>query len=162
MGCDLCGANGQLYRAKVEGTTLTVCDTCKEHGEHVERLPNQTELKQQAKQQRYRSAAHQPENHVHAPSGEVILIVKEGFGSAIKHAREQLGLKQEQLAQRLRIKESQLTKYETGAKKPDLETARLLEKSLRITLVEQHVEQGKSVKTESSGPLTIGDMLKKG
>ncbi|MBR9692904.1 TIGR00270 family protein, partial [Candidatus Woesearchaeota archaeon] len=150
MGCDLCGAEGQLFRAKVEGSMLTVCTTCKEHGEVMERIPSDAELKQQAKYAARRKSSSQSfdatprssaPRHV-APSGEVILLVKRGFGAEIKQARENMNLKQEQLAQKLRIKESQLHKYETGAKKPDLETARMLEKALRITLVEQHVEEG--------------------
>ena len=167
MGCDLCGAEGQLFRAKIEGTILTVCTTCKEHGEVMERIPSAAELKQQAKyaarkkshSQSFDATLNAPRHS--APSGEVILLVKPGFGVEIKQARENMNLKQEQLAQKLGIKESQLHKYETGAKKPDLETARFLEKALRINLVEQHVEERQHIQKTESGPLTIADMIKK-
>ncbi len=166
VGCDLCGAEGVLYQAKVEGTVLTVCDTCKEHGEIVKRLPTSQELKQEAKREQRREAYVQPsldaaQTRQPAAKGEVLLLVRPDFGGPIKQARERMGLKQEELAKRLRIKESQLTKYETGSKKPDLETARLLEKALQIRLVEQHIEEGSKTTTTDSGPLTIGDMIKR-
>ena len=165
MGCDLCGRDGQLYQAKIEGTVMTVCDTCKEHGEIVKRIPTAQDLKHEARRERQREQVRTPGLDVavrrpQASTGEVLLLVRPDYGPVIKQARESLGLKQEELAKHLRIKESQLQKYETGGKKPDLETARLLEKALRITLVEQHVEEGGSQKVEDRGPLTIADMLK--
>lgn len=177
MGCDLCGAEGQLYEARVEGTLMTVCESCKRHGEVVRRVPTAADLKAQSKAARKagaRSRTGQLSSLKYRgmdastgvdtrpmASGEVILLVKPSFGPDIKRAREARGLKQEELAQRLRIKESQLHKYETGVKKPDLETARLLEKALRISLVEQHVEEHQNIKAEEAGSLTISDMIKK-
>ncbi len=170
MGCDLCGAEGQLYEAKVEGTVMTVCESCKQHGEVIRRVPTAADLKRSkartrsgSAQSSYRGLGRGSESAdtPSSPSGEVILLLKPGFGPGIKRAREALGLKQEQLAQRLRIKESQLHKYETEMKTPDLETARLLEKALRISLVEQHVEEHRAVKTEHAGPMTIADLMKK-
>jgi putative transcription factor len=163
MGCDLCGKKGQLYEAKVEGSAMTVCDNCKEHGEIIRRLPNAAELKQQAKREKQEAPSHTTMGYS-TPSSreEVLLLVKSNFAAPIKQARERMGLKQEQLAQKLRIKESQLHKYETGSKKPDLETARMLERALGITLIEQHVEQhGTMTGPSHSGPLTIADMIKK-
>jgi len=72
-----------------------------------------------------------------------------------------MGLKQEDLAKKLRMKESQLHKYESGGKKPDIETARMLEGALKIKLIKQHVEEhGRQTTTSSSGPMTIADMIK--
>lgn len=165
MGCDLCGSGGDLYQARIEGTVMTVCASCKEHGEVIRKLPTAQELKAEAKRrQREPESAPFDEEAPHRPApatAETLLLVKEGYGPIIKRAREQLGLKQEDLAKRLRIKESQLHKYETGGKRPDLETARLLEKALRINLVEEHVEEhGRQARSAQSGPLTIGDMIR--
>lgn len=90
---------------------------------------------------------------------EVIQLVRADAGRRIKEAREERGLKQEELAKRLRLKVSQLHKFEGGTQ-PDLEIARHLERELNISLVEEHVEEHEAPKSAPSGGLTIGDLLK--
>jgi len=157
VGCDLCGADGPLFETKIEGTVMTVCTQCKAYGEVIRRLPDERGHGRREERPKKR------ENIIlRAPGGERLLLVTEEYGSRIKQARERLGLKQEELAQRLRMKESQLQKYESGSQRPDLETARLLEKTLKITLVESYEEQATPTrKGAASGPLTIGDLLKR-
>jgi len=160
MGCDLCGKEGVMFQVRIEGTVMTVCSSCKEYGEVIRRLPTQQETKREAKRK--------PEERTPTTMGgaqggprETLLLVVPDYGARVKKARERLGLKQEELAKRLRIKESQLHTYESGMRKPDLETARQLERALRITLVEEHVEEGSSTAARASGPVTIADLLKK-
>lgn len=161
MGCDLCGRNGQLFQAKVEGTTIQVCDRCAKYGQVLKRIPTAKEQKERAK-----LLVKEAEARIASPGGaasdttETLLLVRSDSARLIKQARERLGLKQEELAKRLNLKESQLHKYESGVHQPELETARMLEKALRITLVEEQViEHGKGGKP-TGGPMTIGDFLK--
>lgn len=158
MGCDLCGKEGQLYDVKIEGTSMTVCDGCKGYGEVVRRVPTATDIKKKSKRQK-REEDRQPHS---TSKDEVLLLVKKSFSQLIREAREKRGLKQEELAQRLGMKESQLHKYESGGKRPDLETARMLERALGITLIEEHIEEhGRQTSSGHAGAMTIADMIKK-
>ncbi|NJL44455.1 MAG: multiprotein-bridging factor 1 family protein [Nitrosarchaeum sp.] len=64
-------------------------------------------------------------------------VLVPGFGEKVKAARERRGLRQEELAQRLRMKESVLHKVETGNFEPDLVLARRIEHVLGIRILEQ-------------------------
>jgi putative transcription factor len=161
MGCDLCGREGQLYQAKIEGTVMTVCDSCKGYGELIRRLPTAKEKEQAARGKALRKEE-AAANISSAPKGEVLLLVRPDYARVVKAARERLGLKQEEMAKRLRIRESQLHTYETGSRAPDIETARRLEKELKVKLVLEHEETGEAKRGgAASGPLTIGDLLRK-
>lgn len=146
MGCDLCGKEGELVRARIEGTVLTVCASCRGHGEIIE--------EQRPVRRRQRPVESRR---------EVLELVRQGCGATIKRAREERGLKQEQLAKQLRIKESLLHAYESGSHIPDLETARRLERALGINIVETHVEEHEAAapSAEEGGALTIGDLIKR-
>lgn len=161
MACDLCGKEGQLYQAKVEGSVMTLCEQCKAYGEVIRRIPGAKEKEAIAKQQATRQEERASYSSL-APKGEVLLLVRPDYGKVIKAARERTGIKQEDMAKRLKIKESQLHKYESGTHMPDLETARTLERELRIKLVQEHVESGDAPAAgRASGPLTLGDFIKK-
>lgn len=159
MGCDLCGKEGQLYQVRIENTLMTVCDSCKSYGEVIRRLPTAKE-KEQAAKGKEREATEYEHKVSAAPRGEVLLLVRPDYAKIIKAAREKLDLKQEEMAKRLRIRESQLHKYETGSHAPDIETARVIEKTLKVKLVIEHEEASETKRGAASGPLTIGDMLK--
>lgn len=148
MGCDLCGKEGPLTRVRVEGIVLAACSSCKEHGEVIAESPIQEPQRHRPREER---------------KPEVIELVKEQCGREIKRAREQRGLTQKELAQKLRIKESQLHAYESGNHKPDLTTARRFERALGIRIIETFTDEGDSSthSPESHGTFTLGDLIKK-
>ena len=97
------------------------------------------------------------------PSKEIVDIIVSDYAKRIRQAREKLGLTQKDFAMKISEKESVLHKLETGAIEPSIETAKKLEKTLKIKLVEQREEENEVVqagKKEAEG-FTIGDMLKK-
>jgi len=49
-------------------------------------------------------------------------MYKEGFPSKLKHARIQNGLTQIDVEAAIKIKRMNLSRYETGAREPDIET----------------------------------------
>ncbi len=163
MGCDLCGRDGARFQVRIEGTVMTVCAGCKGHGEMISQLPTAKEREVRAKRAAEKRAeekrAEEKRAASSAPRSEVLLLVKNECGPVIKAARERLSLKQEELAKMLKIKESQLHIYETGSRKPDLGTARMLERALKIRLVEEHIETGMRGGTKEGRPVTIGDLL---
>lgn len=157
MACDMCGNNGRLYVTLVEGTEMQLCDDCKKYGEVKRSIPTVKEAAFKQKQQ-HTTTQHKARHD----AADVFEIIVAEYSTKIKEAREQQNKKQEQLAKQLGIKESQLHKYESGHKRPDLETARKLERALNITLVEGYVEDNKNASVgTSSGQLTIADLMKK-
>lgn len=56
------------------------------------------------------------------------------MNNKLKEFREKAGLTQEELGAILGISQTAISLYETGGRKPDIETARLLAKALNTTL----------------------------
>lgn len=144
MACDMCGSENSPFKVRVEGTVMSVCGGCKNYGEQIREPKRKVHVQRRSQ-----------------PSTEKFLMISSDFSSKIKNARESRGLKQEELAKKLHIKESQLHSFESNHHKPDIETARRIEKELGITFVEEYVEEHESVRTKQSGPLTIADMIKR-
>ncbi|MBU2639221.1 MAG: TIGR00270 family protein [Nanoarchaeota archaeon] len=145
MQCEICGKEGPLFIVKVEGTKMEVCSRCSVFGEVLKEIKNDivrgiTENKR---------------------SKEInISFIKKNCSKLIKENREKLGLKQEELANELNLKESIIHKIESGAIEPDMNLARKLEKFFKIKLVDSYVEKKDNSKIEETKEMTIGDLLK--
>jgi len=149
----MCGSGKEaLVRAEIEGSLLVVCPACARFGKVLGRV-------------------RQPEPPKAKPTAAVVQAKPEAqeavvpqYAQLIRNAREKSGLTQKDFAKKVNEKESILAKFETGKMEPPLETARKLEKILKIKLVEQHTEEElqmiKGMKGKSPGGLTIGDVLK--
>ena len=143
----MCGYEGDVKEAIIEGSILSVCDKCITYGKVIpldhpagKLLPTQFKPQQRARE----------------PLPDIIV---EDCASLVKKARELLGLTQEQLAKRLQEKESSLQKVETNQLTPSLRLARKLERHLNIRLVETYrYKPDSSVKLDDAD-LTIGDLL---
>lgn len=150
--CEMCGSNvSSLVTAKVEGTIMKVCSNCAKYGLKFE---NPLERRNNFNSRTKRIFNDPDENKV---------IVK-NYSKIIKQAREKSNLKQEQVAKRLNEKESLIHSVESGSLKPSFKTARKLEKFFNIKLIEEIPdlpEEVNSLRAEESGPLTMGDLLKK-
>ncbi len=142
--CDLCGREGNLTQAIVEGSLLNVCENCAKFGKVIV-IKKETKPKQEAKQIK--------------KTPEIINVIDEDYHSKIKQAREKLGLKQEELAQKINEKVSVIHKLETGHLQPTLLIARKLEKVLNISLVKLYQEENEKVDFKDT-KLTIGDLAK--
>lgn len=146
--CDMCGKEDQLVTAEIEGTTMEVCKSCAKFGQIIQK-PKPIILKKEKSKPK-----------IILPEKEIILVIVEDYGNRIKNKREQLGLKQEELAKKIGIKESLLHKIESHHFKPSIELARSLEKYLSIKLVAQHEEVHKRKEMGKGDTFTIGDFIK--
>lgn len=152
MNCEMCGKEAELYTANIEGTHLKVCKKCAGHGRILEKPKSQTaprRIKKPAKKE-------EPEEK------ELTEAVTEDYAKKIRDARTKLEMTQKEFAKKINEKESLLHKMETGSFKPPIPLAKKLEKILNIKLVEQREEEKVVMpkQKKSSGPLTIGDMIK--
>lgn len=141
MGCDLCAKDEFLRLARIEGTAYKVCSACAELGEVI--------VTQAPRRER-------------GARGEPDLAVRGDAGAIIRSSRERSGKTHRELARELQVKESELHAWETGSRLPTVETAKTLERRLKVDLLEQ-IEGGhapSSVSGTSEG-FTIADLLKK-
>ncbi len=140
--CDMCGKQGSLLTADVEGVEMTVCQNCAQFG-IVKRKADVIRI---------------PQKKIHQ---EQPFRVAVNYASLLRQAREKQGLSQEDFARFLQEKESIVAKWEQGKMQPSVEVARRLEKILSVSLVEEEVEQSfERDKPARADGFTLGDFMK--
>ena len=148
--CDMCGKETNLYKALIEGTELQVCKECTKYGKVIGTIKR--EIKKEKKQLK---------KTIFLPKKEMVQLIVNDYAKRIKQKREQLKLKQEELAKLISEKESLIHKIESGHFEPSIKLARKLEKFLRIRLIEQHeVEKASIIGKASTEEFTLGDFVK--
>ena len=142
MACELCGKDTSTVRALVEDVEMNVCKSCSGFGKV---------LKAPAVVQPRKSAPKLPEK---------IQMIVPGIGALVKTGREKQELTQKDFALKINEHQSTIHKVETGHLEPGITLARKLEKSLGISLIEEHEETGFSAPKTKSASLTVGDLIK--
>lgn len=140
MDCELCGKPA-TKKALVEGVNLHVCNACVKLGQEVK-------------------APQMPAKKAVAAEPLIVQAVVPNPGDLIKQAREKLGLTQKDFALKVNEHQSVIHKLETGHLDLTIDLARKLEKALRITLIEEREDVAVSIPKTSTGPVTIGDLLR--
>lgn len=87
----------------------------------------------------------------------------EGYGAAVRRARESMGLTREELAAHVQEKSTVIKKIENEELRPSLQLARKLEKALRITILREVSEEEEAIfkpqpATKQERP-SLGDFL---
>jgi len=118
MPCEICGAEGELVRAKIEGSVLRVCKNCAKFGEVI---PETKVLGVPL----MRGGGHKLRYGAKPIEGEFVLV--SGYGSIVRKKREGMGLSQKDFAQRLNEKESIVRQIEHEHIKPDEKTTKKIE-----------------------------------
>lgn len=150
-GCDMCGINSEkLHEAIIEGTMLNVCSKCKGYGNAVAvDIPVEKTFADGMKIPR----------KIYVE--ETVDFVIEGAGRIISIARNKKNLTQKQFAKMIGVKESMVHKMETSMMKPDMSTAKKIEKILDVKLIEDYKDPEKSVPFNLQDEnLTVGDLVK--
>lgn len=142
--CDMCGAQGKLFRALVEGAEMMLCEDCSRFGKVIA-APRIVIKKEPLREKRAEK--------------EMIETVVADYGALIKEKRERLGLNQENFAKRINEKESFMHKIESGKLEPSIELARKLENLLKIRLIVKQAEESVVGTGRQAGVVTIGDII---
>ncbi len=143
----MCGDSSRLYRAIVEGAELVLCRECSKFGKVIGAV--QHDMPYQAKK------------IINVPQPENIQLLVEDYAEKIKRKREQMGLSQKELAERLNEKESVFQKIESGHFEPPIGTAKKIEKLLSIRIIEEHEEKHEEKAPRAKAEtFTIGDFIK--
>lgn len=118
--CQLCGRDvDSLKKAKIEGATLKVCDSCADMGETVETKSK----KKRKKKKRNRTSSKRKSQ-----------VLTSNYGEMIKKARENEKLSIKEVADSLNEKESVIKKIEGEDLKPEKSLASKIEKKFGIEL----------------------------
>ncbi len=151
--CELCGRFGKLVEVEIEGSTLLVCEKCAAFGDR----PSPKKVTRTRGER-------VPSSGDEVTSEDLV----ENYGRLIKKARESEGMTQEELAAKLMIKTTLLSKIEREEITPDIRLARKIEKVLNIKLLEKlqpaeattedKDEEGR--KKKSGYGITLGDLIK--
>lgn len=147
--CEMCGKDGQLLVAEIEGAEMKVCSGCAKYGKIKPNVFSRNDSG------RNFTSRNKPIKE--APEFKLI----GNFSEKIKFARDARNLTQEEFARLINERESISSKWERGELKPSIETAKKLEKVLGLILVikEEHSSEKIEVEKKSS-ELTLGDFVK--
>lgn len=145
MECFICGKEtDKIFRIEVEGNLVEVCEKCKSYG----RVVSVESFRKDTKKRTNKNLRIEEE--------ELELI--ENYGEVIRNRREELGLSIQELAKRLRIKESLLSKIEKGEIYPEEKIVEIIEKTLKIKIREE-VKDNKIKSGVKEEKLTIADVV---
>jgi putative transcription factor len=144
----MCGRESELYKAIIEGTEMHVCSKCSRYGKVIKKIvAPMVEKKLKTKQ-------------VTKTDKEIVQMLDPNYAQIIKSKREQLGMKQEELAKKISEKLSLIHNIESGRYGPSIDLARKLEKFLKVKIIKQQ-EMSKHLNLKSdSDKLTLGDLIK--
>ena len=148
--CDLCGApiRGKGHTVVYEGGVVTVCDAC------YARIAKYAKPYREEKVQAKNTVQHQ-----RRPKEEKELMVVDDYAVIIKNARERLKMTQKDLADKLKVSENIIKRFEGGKLKPTIDQARALEKILGVKLVEEVPSGGEASSRVRLDELTLGDIV---
>ncbi len=151
MICELCGAQSLSgYKVRVEGTILNACAECAKGKSVV------SDVRVKA------TVAPKKPATAPKPSFEVEegLELVEGFGDLVRHARERMGLTQDELGKTVNEPHSVIHRIEMGKFEPSAGLARQLERRLKVRLMSAHsAAEDAKPKAEESKRMTLGDMI---
>lgn len=162
--CEVCGKTlfGVPIIVEIAGHRATTCPSCARRirGEQLrlmEKAKSETLLSKPPTQKIRRKAKLKLQVES-APQYELI----EDFGSKIKRAREDLGLKIEHIARAINIKASTLSKIEAGKIIPSYDVARALERVLDIKIIVKGAPDFLITGVEQPSPpptITLGELV---
>ncbi len=163
MQCEMCGEviHGAPKLVRVEGAELQVCSKCMKYGTEVQQVRRTGPAAVRPTVQRQGRPAATPAQ----PSAyrrrdlfdDIEGDIVDDYAARIRHAREEKGLSQKDLAQMLKEKEHLIKKIESAGLIPEDAVRRKLEKALDIRLIDT-MESDTSDKVKSRITPTLGDL----
>lgn len=169
MPCEMCGNEGPLKTAMIEGNKMRVCNDCAKFGEVVEppssSSPPSGGSPSSGNQPNIQAGLGKPKRQkkrrdVFSDNQKVLV---EDYGQRIREARQTKDLTPEELADQINEKKSLISHVERNDHHPSDELVKKLERALDVTLMEKpkHTEMAQNpTKGASAGKVTLGDLLK--
>lgn len=166
----MCGAEtADPTTIQTEGTKLEVCSNCVEfgtvlHEEEREKTSDSTSSSTDSgsgsKTKQSPSGSRSSSSPSHEDPFDEMGTLAPDYDQRVRNARENAGMKQEELADELNEKLSLIRKIERGEMRPNEEVRGKLESALGVSLTEE--VGGEEWETEgSSGGYTVGDIIER-
>ncbi len=151
LSCDICGSKHIKAQILLEGAKLLACSRCMKSGKIIHYFRDDETSEGPL---RPMPPKHLPKS---AATDEEII---ENWGEVIRKARQKAGLTIEELASRIMEKGNYMHAIESGRIMPTLDTARKIEKELKIKLIEKPEVGGPSTSSAKGfQEPTLGDMV---
>ena len=163
MQCEMCGEiiRGVPKLVRVEGAELSVCSKCEKFGTEVQQV-RRTDIRVPQKGPAARSSPSPATGVAQVRYKRDMFDFMEGeivddYAARIRHAREQKGLSQKDLAMQMKEKEHLIRKIENSELIPEDDVRKKLQKALDIWLLDtQASEEEKKVPSKLTP--TLGDL----
>lgn len=167
--CEMCGADkASLTTTKVEGAELELCDSCKSFGTEVRTTSSSggsskysTSSKSGKSTSSSSGSSSGGSKRRRRDMFDDMDEIAADYDGRIRSAREDAGLTQEELANRLNEKASLIRKLERGDILPSDDVRKKLERSLDISLVEGDDVEDSDWSGGGSSKVTLGDIVKR-
>ena len=167
--CEMCGTQeSSLTTTKVEGAELELCESCSDFGTTVDTgTSSSTSTKYSTSSGSSDSGGSSGSSSSSNSGGrrhdmfDEMETLAADYDDRIRRARESAGLSQEELADRLNEKRSTIRKLERGDVLPSDEVQNKLENALDISLTESDGADDEEWSSDSSGSMTLGDVVKR-
>jgi putative transcription factor len=150
LNCELCGNSirGEVQVVNIDGGVFRVCGSCSRLGTPA-RVPKPIGTRNTQSFSGHAPAGTSQRNNPPPSPGfsydSEEMMLRQDFSTAIKSARESLGITQEELGKKINEKPSMIGHLEVGSMKPDDLLAKKLEHFLKIQLfvpIEDEVSSG--------------------
>ncbi len=151
MECEICGREirGRSFKILVEGSEMTVCEECKNHGIEKPKVPQKRTFAPKPK------PISKPKVRTDIDLGDELV---ENYHMIIRREREKRGWSQEDLAKKIQEKVSLIRKIENAEITPEPEVIEKLERVLEVKLRERVEEVKVETKKIDLTP-TLGDIV---
>ncbi|MGB9758740.1 MAG: multiprotein bridging factor aMBF1 [Thermoproteota archaeon] len=161
MNCEICGKKivGKPKLVKVGGAFLYACDECAKKLKKVPQLEQSTKPAKKVMTENKRTERKVALKQIES---ELKLKPVRDFAKIVKEAREKQGLSILQLSMAVGLKESTLKKIEAGKLIPPIESAKKLERVLKVALLEEEKEEAStetSLLKSKPANLTLGEVF---
>jgi putative transcription factor len=163
MQCEMCGETirGAPKLVRVEGAELSVCSKCEKFGTEVQQV-RRTDIRVPQRGAAARAAPSPASGTAQVRYKRDMFDFMEGdvvddYAARIRHAREEKGLSQKDLAMQLKEKEHLIRKIENSDLIPEEDVRKKLEKALDIRLLDAPVSEDEK-KVPSRLTPTLGDL----
>jgi len=159
--CEICGRETpSTQEISLEGAKLQACVRCAKLGEPIRKpTPSAPQFATSVQAGQHRPTLHpsrQPPSRPRQIERELVPV--EGFSRLIRTAREEQGMSQKDVANKLFERTSIIAKLEGGKMSPTIALARKLERLFKLTLLEEAESVDLSPISPSS-TTTLGDVV---
>ena len=131
--CEICGKNRKTHKAIIEGAEVEVCDKCHEENEGYKMRALFSINQQLTKGKKNESVK---EEKMQIITEEEII---DNYNEKIREGMKKYNINEEELAKKLNVSLSYLKHIILGKMKPDMKTARKIEKLLNIEILKKNV-----------------------